>query len=129
MRNIIFLLLLAVSANAQSVIVNAASLKEVGPHKPPYSLDHAMSVFSPAIFSGASWGAHRMSVMSPDKKYAKFDEYFVATNQVYAVGTGVVWVDGERRPWWHYVLDDGVAFAGYTGGNYLTYNVWRRTRL
>lgn len=49
-----------------------------------------------------------------------------STTQVAAFGCGVVIVAGKRRPWWHYVLDAGICFAGYSAGNFLTYDLIKR---
>ena len=58
----------------------------------------------------------------------KFDakHMLASTTQITGFGAGIVIGIGERRPFWHYVLDAGISFAAYTVGNAITYDLLYR---
>lgn len=63
----------------------------------------------------------RVPVFFTDAKHL-----LASTTQVAAFSAGACITLGDRRPWWHYVIDAGISFGAYSAGNYLTFNLLYR---
>jgi len=117
-----------------------------------YEWRRAIAPASLCFVSGAAWGLHEKTmhhwpafhstfpkanpkfwnpaVSWETRQYLgyKFDakHMLASTTQITGFGAGIVIGIGERRPFWHYVLDAGISFAAYTVGNAITYDLLYR---
>ena len=138
--------------HAQTAHVGKSFLPPVAAHKVKYNFARVIVPASLCFVSGAAWGLHEATahhwsafhstfpkanpkfwnpaVSWETKKYFgyKFDakHLLASTTQITGFGAGIFIGIGERRPFWHYVLDAGISFGAYTLGNAITYDLLYR---